>query len=79
MNDIDEIDVINKMQDMCEESCPPDLFEAWESLKAHLMNVRKNLRNPPKACPHCDGKGFFNEKSGYNPRCLACNGTGRQE
>lgn len=41
-----EIDVINKMQSMCEESCSPDQFEAWESLKSALMSTRKNLSRP---------------------------------
>ena len=51
---MDEIDVINKMQTMCEESCSPEQFEAWESLKSHLMKTRKNLRRPtPRATDKC--------------------------
>jgi len=40
---MNEIDVINKMQSMCVESCSPDVFSAWEIVKAHLMMVRKDL------------------------------------
>ena len=41
---VTEIEVIEKMQDMCVESCSPEQFDAWESLKFHLVKTRKNLK-----------------------------------
>jgi hypothetical protein len=45
---MNEIEVINKMQTMCEESCSPEQFEAWEDLKNNLMKTRKSLRCQPQ-------------------------------
>lgn len=44
MHKITDMEVLNRMNEMCVESCSPDLFEAWEKLQAHLLSVRSSLK-----------------------------------
>jgi hypothetical protein len=77
---MNELNVIKKMQGMCEESCSPDQFEAWESLKSYLMGTRKNLRRPtPRAadvCPECASENSIYINDAHEYKCSNC-GTRR--
>lgn len=36
-----ESKTIEKIQKMCKESFPPDIFKKWEIVKVWLMEIRK--------------------------------------
>ena len=40
---MEEKEIIEKMQNMCEESLSPDVFEKWEEVQKALQLVRKEL------------------------------------
>ena len=42
---MEEKEIIEKMQGMCEESLSPDVFEKWEEVKKWLLKNRKNLKD----------------------------------
>lgn len=39
-----EKEIIERMQQMCEESLSPKTFEQWESVRYWLEQVRKDLK-----------------------------------
>lgn len=41
---ISEIDILSKMQLMCESSLDPESFEKWEQVKKVLYNTRRELK-----------------------------------
>lgn len=46
---VDECKILNTMDDMCTESLPPDLHNAWEEIMACLIDTRQRLS--PLAIP----------------------------
>lgn len=44
LNNISEINIMNKFQEMCIESLSPDTFDAWEKVSEELMNNRTELK-----------------------------------
>lgn len=42
---IDECQILQKIDDMCAESLPPDLHNSWEEIKDCLIETRKQLNS----------------------------------
>jgi hypothetical protein len=40
---MNDIDVLNRVTEMCIESASPDQMESWEKLQMHLLKTRKSL------------------------------------
>lgn len=40
---MNDAEVLNRVTQMCEESCSPDQMDAWDALRKHLVSTRATL------------------------------------
>ena len=62
---------LDLVQDMCEESLPPETFESWEKVKVTLLCNRKQLNNAPN-CMEGKKQPTFEHWLLYNFENLTC-------
>jgi len=53
---MNDLDVLNRVTEMCEESCSPDQMTAWEPLRDYLLETRKSLHGVRPTQRAADGE-----------------------